>query len=90
MLDVHEMLTFAEALDNRLWQTRMTKAQLARELGVTRGAVGSWTSGRSLPDERRLPEIAAAVGCDVSELPLVRVDGWRAVRYGGKARRRSR
>lgn len=40
----------------------MTQADLARRLGVTRGAVSHWYSGRSVPEGPTLAALADAVG----------------------------
>lgn len=45
---------------------RWTQTELARRLGVTRGAVGNWETGNSYP-ERNLGAIEEVLGIDLSQ-----------------------
>lgn len=46
----------------------MTQAALAKELGVSPGAVSNWLKGRRIPDDADLQRIAAATKMPVEEL----------------------
>lgn len=40
------------------WQSRITQAELAKRLGVTRSAVNSWEMGLSIPQLKHVIEMA--------------------------------
>lgn len=46
----------------------MSQAQLASALGVTQGAISQWESDLSCPRLDKLPDIAKALGCKISDL----------------------
>lgn len=46
----------------------MSKALLAREIGVNRATVGRWERGERTPDRKYLPTIAKLTGASISEL----------------------
>jgi len=62
----------AEGFGKRLEQLRkgrrLTLADVARELGVSKPTVWAWEKGKARPLEDRLPAIAAALGVDAAEL----------------------
>lgn len=41
---------------------------IAQQLGISRMAVYTWLKGRSLPDDRRYPQLARVLGVSVAEL----------------------
>ena len=47
---------------------RMTQKQLAERLGVSISAVGMWELGERNPPAKKLPALAAALGCTIDEL----------------------
>lgn len=46
----------------------LTQAELAGKLGVVASAVGLWEIGACQPSSKRLPDLAAALGCTISDL----------------------
>ena len=46
----------------------MTQKQLAGKLGVSLSAVGMWELGLRNPPAKKLPALAAALGCSIDEL----------------------
>lgn len=57
------MISFAERL--RRWRESregMSKADLARAVGVTRQAIGNWEAGLGDPTLEHVSKIAAAIG----------------------------
>lgn len=44
------------------------QTDLANRLGVKQSAVANWESGKSWPLASKLPAIAAALGCTISDL----------------------
>lgn len=49
---------------------KMTQDELARLMNVTRGAVGSWEHGRSLPPAKNFLKLASILGVSVAYLQL--------------------
>ena len=49
-------------------EKRMTQKQLAEKLGVSLSAVGMWELGLRNPPAKKLPALAAALGCSIDEL----------------------
>lgn len=47
---------------------KLTRAQLAETIGVSRAAVYKWESGLSLPSAAKLPELARVLHCTVDDL----------------------
>lgn len=47
---------------------KITQVQLAKELGVTQGAVSQWEKGLSFPDVRLLVKLSEVLECTVDEL----------------------
>ena len=45
-----------------------TRASLAREIGVSRSAVGRWERGERTPDRKYLPTLSRLTGASISEL----------------------
>lgn len=54
--------SFASRLKSAAADRGLSQADLARRLGVTRGAVSHWYSGRSVPEGATLAALADAVG----------------------------
>lgn len=46
----------------------LTLEDVGRRLGVTPTAISFWERGKSVPDARRLPEIAKLYDCTIEEL----------------------
>lgn len=59
---------FAQRLVERLREQKMTGAALARQVKISRDAVSSYTSMRSLPTEDTLAKIAKALRCKPKDL----------------------
>lgn len=66
-------LTFAERLREALDEKRLTQADLAQRIGVTRSVVHGWVHGRFVPKTEKLNRIA--VFLNVSEAWLLGVPG---------------
>ena len=47
-----------ERIADLRWQSRITQAELAKRLGVTRSAVNSWELGLSIPQLKHVIEMA--------------------------------
>jgi transcriptional regulator with XRE-family HTH domain len=62
------MKHFGERLEQRLKELRLTQADLARHLGVTKATISYWISDRNRPTFDRLEQIAAFLACSVGEL----------------------
>lgn len=60
--------TFAERLRDRLYELDMRAAELARRAGVSKDAVSSYTTGRSIPQRRVLAAMARALRCKSDDL----------------------
>lgn len=45
----------------------ISQAELARRCQVSRATVAGWVSGKKRPKGTRLPEVAGAFGCSLSE-----------------------
>lgn len=46
----------------------LSQAAVAKEIGVSAAAVCQWETGKTVPDSRKLPRIAALYGCTVDDL----------------------
>ena len=46
----------------------LTQMEVAKQLGVTDSAVNQWEIGKTLPNTKRLGELAKLYGCTVDEL----------------------
>ena len=46
----------------------LSQAAVAEKLGVSAAAVCQWETGKTMPDSRKLPQIAELFGCTVDEL----------------------
>ena len=46
----------------------LTQMEVAKQLGVTDSAVNQWETGKTLPNVKRLGELAKLYGCTVDEL----------------------
>ena len=49
-------------------EKNISQRDIAIALGVTQGAVSLWESGSCFPSAKKLPELAAVLGCTVDEL----------------------
>jgi Zn-dependent peptidase ImmA (M78 family)/transcriptional regulator with XRE-family HTH domain len=52
---------------------RMTVAQLAKQVGVSRNTVTNWEGGKTEPSASELVRIAAALGCRITDLLVAEV-----------------
>ncbi len=59
---------FGKQLEKLRKQRRMTLAQVAKALGVSKPTVWAWEKGKARPIDDRLPAIAATLGIAESEL----------------------
>lgn len=59
---------FSENLRVLLRAKRGNVKKVAKALGVTSGTVGSYSSGRVFPDERKIQIIADTLGCTMDDL----------------------
>jgi transcriptional regulator with XRE-family HTH domain len=55
---------FLSFLSARL-KAGLSQAAVAKELGIAAASVCQWETGKTLPDPRRLPKVAALYGCSV-------------------------
>lgn len=62
------MATLAERIKQLRAEAKMTQADLARELSVSKGAVGNWETGMRRPDPETLEEIADLFNVDMDYL----------------------
>ena len=46
----------------------LSQADVAEKLGISSAAVSQWENGKTLPDPRKLPQIAEIFNCSVDEL----------------------
>ena len=46
----------------------LTQAQLAEKVGVSQATVSEWERGDYLPGAQKLPALADALGCTISDL----------------------
>ena len=46
----------------------LSLADLAKRLGVTKGTVSTWETGRCVPKARMIPKLARVLGIDAFEL----------------------
>ena len=56
---------FPNAIGERRFAKEMTQAELAAEVGVTRGTVSTWESGLTLPSPRNTAKLMGALGGDI-------------------------
>ena len=49
-------------------RARLSAAEAAQRIGVTKGNILHWESGRASPRLARLPKIAAVYQCDIIDL----------------------
>ena len=63
-----ERRVFAQNLSNRLKVLKMSGAELARQAEISRDAVSSYTSMRSIPTKETLARIAKALRCKPKDL----------------------
>ena len=57
--------------NNLRWMLRngpIGNSELARKIGVSPAAIGSYARGRVFPNEERIQQIAEALNCSVDEL----------------------
>lgn len=47
---------------------KITQSELAKQLGVTQGAVSQWENNSTRPDIDLLPKLAELLNCSVDEL----------------------
>ena len=59
---------FSQRLKQLRAENHVTQVQLAARLGVSKGTVAMWETGRSWPSAALLPQIAAALQCSIDEL----------------------
>lgn len=57
-----------EIITQRRKALGLTQDQLAKQLGVTQGAVAQWENGMTHPAFYMLPRLASALGVTVDEL----------------------
>ena len=57
-------MTISEAREKR----SLTQTDIAKQLGVTQGAVSQWENGTVKPRADLLPKLADVLGCTVDEL----------------------
>lgn len=69
------MEKIGEVIDRRLRELRLTRADLARHLEVSKATVSYWISGTKRPTYERLEEIAGFLGCSVGELLGEKISG---------------
>ncbi|MEU9579690.1 helix-turn-helix transcriptional regulator [Streptomyces chilikensis] len=61
---------FGPWLGRQLARAGMTQADLAKEVGLTRAAVSAWITGRAVPREETMLDIARALGVDSATVHL--------------------
>lgn len=49
-------------------KARLSQQDLANKLGIDKTAVSHWENGLSAPKGERIPAVAIALGCSISEL----------------------
>lgn len=62
------MRKIGEVIERKLQDRRLTRADLEKELGVSKATVSYWISGKKRPTYDRLEQIAGFLGCSVGEL----------------------
>lgn len=55
-------------LNEILYQKRITKAQLARQLKITPQRVNNWTQGKNYPDKKLMKQISVYLNVSIDEL----------------------
>lgn len=63
-----EQESFAEIADLRRRIANMSKAELARRMGVTPSSLGPFLRGDKMPTETTIYKVALALGCSPREL----------------------
>ena len=61
-------MSLAKVIKARRVHMRMSQADLAQRVGVSRAAVGQWENGVTAPTRRHAPAVADALGLDVKDL----------------------
>ncbi|WP_405755889.1 helix-turn-helix transcriptional regulator [Streptomyces sp. NBC_01411] len=61
-------MDFGPWLARQLKQSRMSQADLAQQIGMTRAAVSAWITGRATPREETIGKIADALGTDTGTI----------------------
>jgi transcriptional regulator with XRE-family HTH domain len=61
-------MPLSEELRTRRAALGLSQAQLAGRLGISQQTVSRWESGSAIPGPRRIAELAAAVGLNLSAL----------------------
>ena len=64
---------FAETLRRLRIEGKLSQAQLADKVFVTRSTVARWESGSRLPDVAMISRLAQCLGVDVNMLPVFSV-----------------
>lgn len=59
---------FREALVAMMKEKGMRASEIARKGGMTKDALSSYTTGRSIPNEKNLKKLAKVLGCEPSDL----------------------
>lgn len=62
------VITFADLLRQARLDKDLSQRDLARELGVSQGAIHGWEAGKSRPDLGRLPLMSEVLGIDIGVL----------------------
>lgn len=61
-------MDFGPWLARQLSQSRMSQAELAQRIGLTRAAVSAWITGRATPRTETINKIAEALGTDLGTI----------------------
>lgn len=68
MVTLDTGMDFGPWLARQLKQSKMSQADLAQEIGLTRAAVSAWITGRATPREETIVKIAEALGTDLGTI----------------------
>lgn len=49
-------------------EKELSQTQIAKEIGVTQGAIALWESGKAMPKADKLPKLAKVLECRVEDL----------------------
>jgi transcriptional regulator with XRE-family HTH domain len=66
-------MNFGKRILSLLKENEMSQAELARQLGATRGCVSHWIAGKTRPRHRKMERMARLFGLSLGEL----IDGGR-------------
>lgn len=55
-------------IKDKLERAGLMQRQLADKIGVSEMAVSAWCNGKAAPTARKLPAVAAALGCKIEDL----------------------